>query len=177
MLSELFKIYKKEVYGPQVKKSSFYYLFKTQFGPKRKNKKNPRIRISKYSSHSRCDLCVQLQEARKKINQPEDLAKVRSLTEAHRTEYSEARIEVNRQMDLALSQPKTWFGMQIDDMDNSKSYLPKLTENYKSLVSTTRLKTKITGCIIVSSLYENNRKCHFFTNHDQFENGSNKVKV
>ena len=112
-----------------------------------------------------------------KNNQPEDLAKVWSLTDAHRNEYSEARIEVNRQMDLALSQPKTWFGMQIDDMDNSKSYLPKLTENYKSLVSTTRLKTKITGCIIVSSLYENNRKCHFFTNHDQFENGSNKVKV
>jgi hypothetical protein len=42
--SELYKIYIKEVQKPHVKKSNFYSIFKTDFGPKRENKNLPWIR-------------------------------------------------------------------------------------------------------------------------------------
>lgn len=173
--AELFIIYQRQTLKPQVRRAGFYSLFKSQFGPKRVNKRNPRIRISKYTSHSRCDLCVTLQEGRKLAKTSADLARIRKLTEDHRNEYSSSRIEINRQMELCQSQPREWMGMMFDDMDNKKSYLPKMTENSKKFVGMNRIKTKITGCIMNSGLYGGNRKCHFMTNHDQFENGSNKV--
>ena len=54
-------------------------------------------------------------------------------------------------------------------MDNSKSYLPRYLQNSKDLVGTERLPTKITGLIIHSGSYqEEKRKCLFFLNHDHF---------
>ena len=149
-------------------------MFKSQFGPKRLNKKNPRIKISRYTSHSLCDECVKFIEWRKVATTENELKQIRKAVDGHRLEYSGARIEINRQMQLSLTLPKDYLGLAFDDMDNMKSYLPKITENPKSLVGLKRIKTKITGCIISSSLYEQNRKCHFMTNHDQFENGSDK---
>lgn len=175
IMSELFQIYLKEIAGPHVKKSTFFQLFKMNFGPRRRNLMMPRIRISRHSSHSKCDMCVRLQDGRQKVKSEADLVKIRSLTEAHRQEYASARIEVNRQIHMSVVQSREWFGIQLDDMDNSKSMIPRLIQNPKSLAGMRKIKTKITGCIIVSSLYEQNRKCHFFTNHDQYENGSNKV--
>ena len=68
--SELFKIYQAEAPQPHVKSSTFYYLFRKEFGFNRSNKLLPNIRISKYSSHSKAshkntsllinfDMCVQ----------------------------------------------------------------------------------------------------------------------
>lgn len=108
--TELFQIYEKEVDGPKVKKNSFYKLFKTQFGPNRQNKNLPRIRISIYSSHAKCDTCVKLSEARKLIKSSEDLKQVRARTQQHRTEYGEARIEVNRLLQLTQSLPREFLG-------------------------------------------------------------------
>ena len=51
--SELFKIYQAEAPQPHVKSSTFYYLFRKEFGFNRSNKLLPNIRISKYSSHSK----------------------------------------------------------------------------------------------------------------------------
>jgi hypothetical protein len=42
--SELYKIYVNEAPMPHVKKSNFYHLFKTEFGPRRENKSLPWIR-------------------------------------------------------------------------------------------------------------------------------------
>ena len=65
--------------------------------------------------------------------------------------------------------------MQFDDMANDKSTLPRCVEKTKGLAGLKTLKTKITGCILNSSLYEKGRKTKIYLNHDQFENGSNKV--
>ena len=66
-------------------------------------------------------------------------------------------------------------GLQFDDMSNDKSTLPRSVEKTKGLTGLKTLKTKITGAILNSSLYEGGRKTVILLNHDQFENGSNKV--
>ena len=65
--------------------------------------------------------------------------------------------------------------MQFDDMCNEKSTLPRCVEKTKGLAGMKTLKTKITGCILNSSLYPEGRKTMILLNHDEFENGSNKV--
>ena len=66
------------------------------------------------------------------------------------------------------------LGIQFDDMDNSKSMLPRMVEKTKSMVGLKKLKTKILGCILNSLLYDTGRCVKFYLSHDQFENGSNK---
>ena len=57
--------------------------------------------------------------------------------------------------------------IQVDGMDNAKSYLPRFLEKTKENQGTERLPTKISGCIIYSGYYEHKRKCLFYFNHDQ----------
>ena len=158
IVTELYEIYKAEVKEYNISKASFYKQFKKHFGPRRKNKSLPRIRISKYSSHARCDECVKLQEARKGIKTITDLEIVRKSTEKHRQEYAGARIEINRLIHQSQSFPKDFLGMQFDDMANDKSTLPRCVEKTKGLAGLKTLKTKITGCILNSSLYQWNEK-------------------
>ena len=57
--------------------------------------------------------------------------------------------------------------IQVDGMDNSKSYLPRFLEKTKENQGTERLPSKISGCIIYSGYYEHKRKIMFYINHDQ----------
>ena len=58
--SVLFKIYLQEAASPHCKYSTFCKYFKCKFGPRREDRKLPWIRISKVSTHSKCDSCVGL---------------------------------------------------------------------------------------------------------------------
>ena len=60
-------------------------------------------------------------------------------------------------------------------MDNKKSYIPRLLEKSKEMTGTERLASKISGCILYSGWYVEKRKCLFYVNHDQFENGSDMI--
>lgn len=173
--TSLFSIYQTETFPPRIKKSTFFKNFLKFFGPKRIDENIPRIRISKYSTHSRCDVCVRLQELRAQVKTTEDLQKVRKMTEQHWRTYSDARIAIDTLFQKAQSKPREYLGFKVDDMDNSKSYLPKILEPGKKLVGMEKLKTRITGTILYSSLYPGGRKVHFFLNHDQFAQDSNKM--
>ena len=52
----LFKIYKEEAIVPHVAQATFYQHMKTYFGPRRIDKTLPCVRISKYTTHSVCDI-------------------------------------------------------------------------------------------------------------------------
>ena len=86
-----------------------------------------------------------------------------------------ARVEIGRLKQLALTFPMEWMTFQVDGMDNSKSMLPRFLEKGKKLAGLFRLPCKITGGIIWSSLYPEQRKNKFFINHDHFPNSSNMV--
>ena len=66
-VKEIFMMYKAQSPGPQVLKSTFYTIFNTRFGPKRVDKYLPWVRVSRYSSHSKCDHCLALGKPSKKM--------------------------------------------------------------------------------------------------------------
>ena len=164
----LFKMYQEEAPGPHIKLSTFYSHLKTYFGPKRVDRTLPCHRISAYTSHSVCDLCVALNAHRKLSKTEAERNLANSLFNQHKMDFGMARRSVNEIRQTALDYPHDVLFIQSDGMDNSKSYLPRFMENSKKLVGTERLPSKISGCIIWSGLYKEKRKDIFFINHDHF---------
>ena len=60
-------------------------------------------------------------------------------------------------------------------MDNYKSHLPQSPVIGKTSGSLFRLPTKVTGCIIWSGKYAQNRKVVFYVNNNQFEQSGSKL--
>ena len=76
---------------------------------------------------------------------------------------------------MSITYPEDHLFIAIDGMDNRKSDIPRFLENSKKWSGFIKLPCHITGAIISSGLYHDKRKCIFFLNHDQYENGSNLV--
>ena len=134
---------------------------KTVFGPKRENRELPWIRISKISTHSKCDVCLGLDQFQRKCKTKLEMDVCRVLKEQHTFKYVNARVEVQNYIQKSITFPKEVLSFQIDSMDNSKSIIPRLLEKSKNLVLEYRLPSKITGCITNTSLYPENRKVKF----------------
>ena len=66
------KIYQEESPDPKVNKKYFFTLFRKTVGARRIDKSLPHIRISKYSTHSKCNVCVDLMKERERIKTEED---------------------------------------------------------------------------------------------------------
>ena len=62
-------------------------------------------------------------------------------------------------------------------LDNQKSYLPRLLEPGKKSCRLFHLPSKITGTIMWSAKYPENRKVKMFVNHNNFEQGGSKVSI
>ena len=163
--AELFKLYSKEAPAPHVKLSTFYKLFKSKFGPRREDKSLPWIRISKASTHSKCDVCLALDQYLRKSKKDSELEYGRALKQQHTEKYSRARIAVSEYIQRSITYSNEVVSFQIDSMDNSKSMIPRILEKSKHLSGMFRLPSKITGCITTSSLYPTQRKLKFYINH------------
>ena len=149
---ELFEIYLEEAPRPHLKRSSFYYLFKKRFGVHRIDQSFPNIRISKYSSHSRCDVCFGIEHFRRTSKTESQLNYAKSLKFKHREKYSRSRAAVNMRKQLSITFPSDHLHMAIDGMDNSKSMIPRFMEKTKKLTMW-KLPSKITGAVITSGKY------------------------
>ena len=79
----------------------------------------------------------------------------------------ESRRAVQEIKHSAISHSTENLFLQIDSMDNSKSYLPRYLEHAKEYQGTERLPTKITGGLIHSGCYQEKRKVMLFINHEQ----------
>ena len=163
--AELYKHYIKESPAPHVKLSTFYKLLKTKFGPRRQDKSLPWIRISKESTHSKCDVCLGLDQFLRKTKTEAEAEYGRSLKQQHIETYSRARIAVNEYIQKALTYPKEVLAFQVDGMDSAKSQIPRLLERSKQLTGMFRLPAKITGCVTTSSMYDAQSKVKFYINH------------
>ena len=171
----LYKMYVDETPDPHISQCSFYTMFKTSFGHRREDKSLPWIRISKYSTHSVCVTCVALNNNQRQAKTEKELQQALDLKNNHRMEFGMARRKVEEIKQSSLSFPSDNLFLQVDSMDNSKSYLPHYLEHSKDQVQKERLPSKITGCTMYSSWYVKKRKVIFFINHDQYENGSNMI--
>lgn len=173
--SELYKLYKTEVRRPVLSQSSFYEQFREQFGPFRKDKNLPQVTISNYSTHSICDTCLGISQYMRgaKCDAQRELA--RAMKIEHQAKYSGARMEVSRKIQYSLNFHSEVMCIQIDSMDNQKSYLPRFLENGKHVSGLFRIPCKITGVIVHSGFLPDRRTVRFYCNHTQFENGSSMI--
>ena len=130
--------------------------------------------LSKYSSHSKCDICAGLDAMKSTSKSQSALNYSISLKYNHRVCVSRSRNAINQRKQLALTFPNEFLFVAIDGMDNSKSYIPRFMEKTKKL-STWKLPSKITGAVISSGRFDNNRKVKLYVNHDHFPQGSNMV--
>ena len=81
--------------------------------------------------------------------------------------YGDARIAIQELKQASLMCPNDNMFLHCDAMDNQKSYVPRLLENPKEYVGSDRLASKISGVIVYSGWYKEQRKCSFYLNHDQ----------
>ena len=171
----MYEMYKKETVGPHLALPTFYEYIKTYFGSRRLDKAEPQVRFSLYSSHSVCDQCVAFNASRQTCKSEADLTKVNQLKMSHMSLVSGARQRMEELKQHALRFPNDSLILQLDGMDNSKSYCPRMKEKSKKFAGLLRLPTKIQGCIIYSGHYEEKRKLIFYLNHDQFQQSSNMI--
>ena len=172
--AELFKIYEAEAPKPHLKCSTFYFLMKKKFGVNRSDKSLPNIRISKYSTHSKCDICAGIDKLKSTSKSQPELDFSRALKYKHRERVSRSRIAINNRKQLAFTFPSDNLFVAIDGMDNSKSYIPRFNVKTKKLGSW-KLPSKITGAVISSGKFVGGRKVKLYVNHDHFTQGSNMV--
>ena len=99
----------------------------------------------------------------------------KSLKIKHRQCYSGSREYIESLRMLAISHPDGRMFIQIDDMDNMKSYIPRILEPGKKTSKIFKLPSKITGTIMYSSFYPLKRKINFFVNHNNFKQSGIKV--
>ena len=173
--ASLYQMYLDETPVPHISLSSFYDMFKTKFGHNRVDKSLPWIRISKYSTHSVCTTCVALNNNQSQAQTEQELQLAKDLKNSHRMEFGLARRTVEEIKQSSISFPSDNLFLQVDSMDNNKSYLPHYLERSKDLVQKERLPSKITGCTMYNAWYEKKRKVVLFINHDIYENGSNMI--
>ena len=166
--ADLYSIYKLEAPLPHVKKSTFYKLLKTKFGPRRDDKSLPWIRISKFSTHSKCDICSDLDLCMRKAKTQAEINHIKKVKAEHAKVYSRARICVNEYLQKCNNFPDEVLGFQVDGMDSFKSMIPKPLDKSKQLAGMFRLPCRITGCISTSGSLQGNRSIKFFLNHGNF---------
>ena len=163
----LYKLYCEDAPEPHIAESTFYKYFEKYFGPSRVFKDLPCICISKDSSHSVCNECVALNNYRRFCKNENELKIAKSLINQHKETFGGAFRKVQEVKQLALSHPTDHCLLQVDGMDNYKSYLPKYMLNAKETQGSERLTTKIIGCIIWSGHYASKRKLIYYLHHDQ----------
>ena len=173
----LYEIYKEENNSSEcIAYSTFCKMIHDDFGPQRKDRSLPCVRLSKYSTHSICQICHDLDAFQRVCRSQQDFDLCKALKFKHKETYGRQRLYIGFLKQLSLSHPDQHVTILIDGMDQWKSNLPRFKENSKKFANFFKLPTKITGAIIVSSKYpEGNRKVKMLLNFDQFEQGSNLI--
>ena len=112
MKKDLFQQYEEEVTEPRIKRSTFYRLFSDRFGPYRVDKSVPHVRISSYSSHSKCEQCISLERYQKTCKKEQDLELVKSMKQRHKYTYQKSYEAIQEKRFEALSDPENYLHIQ-----------------------------------------------------------------
>ena len=169
----VFQMYKEENprENEQIKYSTFCKMLKKDFGQRRSDKRLPRVRFSKYSTHSVCSECYDLDAFQRTCRTEKDLLLCRALMFKHRERYSGQYRCIQSIRQLSQTFPDQHISIFIDSMDNQKSHIPRFIEKTKNLANFWKLPSKVTGCLVYSAHYPENRKVKMFLNFDQYEQG------
>ena len=172
-VTSVFEMYKEEnlIKRDQIKFSTFCMMVKTDFGTKRADRSLPRVRFSKYSSHSQCSICSDLDAFQRTCRGKINIDLCRVLKFKHKERFSNQQKCITSMRMLSQTLPDQFLSIFIDGMDNQKSHIPHFRQKTKNLANFYKLPSKITGCILYSSHYPLKRKVKMYINFDQFEQG------
>ena len=112
--SDLYKTYIQEAPTPHCRYTTFCRFMKKFFGPRRDDKSLPWVRISKVSTHSKCECCLGLDMYRRTCKTPAEFEYCKALTDLHMNKYGNARIAVGNYIQRSISLPKQVLSLQID---------------------------------------------------------------
>ena len=90
----------------------FNSLFKVKFGAYRVDKSLPHIRISSYSTHSKCDSCILIEKYQKSCKKEDDLEFAKSLKQRHKFTYRASYQAVQEKRFKAITDPENHFNIQ-----------------------------------------------------------------
>ena len=109
---DLFEQYQDEASLPRIARSTFYRLFRLKFGPYREDKELPHIRISSYSSHSRCDTCLLLEKYKMTCKTEEERVLLRSMEQRHKQTYQKSYQSIQEKRYQAIYDPINYIHIQ-----------------------------------------------------------------
>ena len=112
MKKDLLEQYQEEAPAPHVSRATFYRLFESRFGAYRSDKTMPHIRISTYSSHSKCDECIALEKFQKRCKMKEDLELVKSLKQRHKHTHQQSYLSIQEKRFQAISDHDNYIHIQ-----------------------------------------------------------------
>ena len=107
----LYDMYLEETVGPHLAQSTFYEHFKSYFGPNRVDRSLPQVRISKYSSHSVCNICTALNSNKRQSRSESELKIAQEKINNHRIVFGGARRKVDEIIQSAQSFPSDNLGI------------------------------------------------------------------
>ena len=128
MKKDLLEQYQEEAPAPHVSRATFYRLFESRFGAYRSDKTMPHIRISTYSSHSKCDECIALEKFQKRCKMKEDLELVKSLKQRHKHTHQQSYLSIQEKRFQAISDHDNYIHIQ-----GMESYLIAVLNFFSSL--------------------------------------------
>ena len=169
--AKLFIIYSETVRQDLLAHSTFYQALGTKFGRNRTDPSLPCVTIPKDSSHCKCNECLSLKKFRRCAKTEVQIDVAEQLLKNHFNMCGKERMNVWSKFQRCIDFPKENLGIQFDDMDQTKTNLPRFSERAKSQSNFRQLKTHCTGVIIHSGLYDSNRNVHLILNNDQYEQG------
>ena len=106
----LFDMYLDETVGPHLSQASFYENFKTFFGANREDRCLKQIRISKYSSHSICNICTALNTNRRQAKNEAEHKIAKDKINHHKETFGQARKTIDEIVQSAITHPTDNLG-------------------------------------------------------------------
>ena len=106
-----FNMYRSEnpVQTEQIKFSTFCWMVKREFGPRRKSKSLPWVRFSKHSSHSVCDTCTDLDKFQRTCRSQQDIDLCRALKYKHKERLGNQRKCISNLRQLSQTLPDQYL--------------------------------------------------------------------
>ena len=172
--SKLYQYYSDAVGNKRLALSTFYQALGSKFGRQRDDVSLPCIIIPKDSDHCKCNECLAIKKFKRSAKTELQISVADKLLQIHLDVCARERMHVWSLFQRAVDFKHEHLGIQFDDMDQTKTNIPKFAERSKSLQNFNQLKTHCTGVIVHSGLYPENRSVQFYLNNDQFEQGGSK---
>ena len=121
-LKNIWQLYSEECSDPshRVAYSTVVKLTQNHFGPSRHNKTLPRIRFSAHSTHSKCDVCSDLNIYQRSCKSQHEIDFVRALKYKHKQRYGCQRIQIEAHRNISERCPEDQMSVYTDGMDNYK---------------------------------------------------------